>query len=100
MYLWCNDNYFARWKEIETDVDGYQIQSAIGEKEIPPLIKDKIDSITYGTLELWFNFVRQFILRRDQSILRWIAFDTQFEPGDNDTIFKQWAVKVLGLCAQ
>ena len=31
-FLWCNDNYFARWKEIETYVEGYQIQTVLGEK--------------------------------------------------------------------
>ena len=34
LFLWCNDNYFARWKEIETYVEGYPIQSVLGEKEV------------------------------------------------------------------
>lgn len=93
LFLWCNDNYFARWKEIETYVEGYQIQSVSGEKEIPLLAKSKIDSITSGVLGFWFNFVRQFKLKKDQTVLRWIAFDTQFKPGENDAIFMQWAVK-------
>ena len=90
LFLWYNDNYFARWKEIETYVEGYQIQLVLGEKEIPLLVKSQIDSITSGSLEFWFDFVRQFKLRNDQKALGWIAFDTQFKPGENYAIFKGW----------
>lgn len=66
---------------------------ALGEKEIPILIKSMEGSMTCGALELWFNFVTVSKLRRDQRVLRWIAFDTLYKPGENDTIIKQWAVK-------
>ena len=42
---------------------------------------------------MMFNFIRQFRLRKDQTTLRWIAFDTQFKPGDNDDTFKHWTTK-------
>ncbi len=71
--IWHNDNYFARWKEVETYVEGYQIQMALGEKEIPLLIKSEMDSVTSFALELWFKFVIQFKLRKDEKVLQWIA---------------------------
>ena len=77
------------------DVEGYQIQSVLGEKQIPLLVKSQIDSITSGALEFWFDFVKQFKLKKVQKALRWIAFDTQLKPGENDAIFKQWAVNCI-----
>lgn len=73
LFLWCNNNYFARWKEIETYMVGYQIQSVLGEKEIPSVVKSQLDSITSGAVEFWFEFARQFKLSKDQKVLRWIA---------------------------
>lgn len=90
---WCNDNYIARWKEIETYFEDFQIQSILGEKGIPSCIKGKINSITAGTFELWFKFVEQFKLWKGQKVLRWIAFDTQFKSGVGDVTFKQWTIK-------
>lgn len=51
--------------------------------------------MTCGALELWFNFVTVSKLRRNKRVLIWIAFDTLYtgKPGENDTIFKQWAVR-------
>lgn len=99
LFLWCNNNYFARWKEIETYMVGYQIQSVLGEKEIPSVVKSQLDSITSGAVEFWFEFARQFKLSKDQKVLRWIAFDTQFKPGENDATFKQWATKgIRAIC--
>lgn len=99
LFLWCNNNYFARWKEIETYTVGYQIQSILGEKEIPSVVKSQLDSITSGAVEFWFEFARQFKLSKDQKVLRWIAFDTQFKPGESDATFKQWATKgISAIC--
>ena len=99
LFLWCNDNYFARWKEIETYVEGFQIQSVLGEKETPLIVKNQIDSITSDVLEFWFNFVKQFKLRKEQKVLRWISYDTEFKPGENDVFFVQWSKKgIKAIC--
>lgn len=88
LVYWCDINYMARWKGIETCIPGYHIQTLLGEKSIPEYIKRNIDSITVFTLETWHKLVRQFKLERAQRVLRWIAHDSEFKPGIYDSTFK------------
>lgn len=32
---WCDPSYFAKWKEIETCIPGYNVQTLMGEDHIP-----------------------------------------------------------------
>lgn len=59
---WCHDSFLDRWKEIETYIPGYHIQTHLGEKVLPEHMS-MIDPITVFTLETWLNLIRQLKLK-------------------------------------
>lgn len=56
---WCNADYSVEWKEIELQSEGYQVQSLLGEKEVPQSIKNKIKILYSLRLKTWFKFFKQ-----------------------------------------
>lgn len=84
LVYWCDENYVARWKDVETCIPGYHIQTLLGENTIPGYIRNLIDPITIFTLETWFTLTRQLKLKKEQKILKWVALDSEFRPGLHD----------------
>ena len=54
-----------------------------------------LDPIIRFTLEIWFTVVRKYRLENEIEILNWMAYDTNFKPGNLNLKFKQWATKGL-----
>lgn len=96
---WCDPGYFAKWKEIESCTDGYQIQTLLGEDSIPNDIRDCLSPITRFTIETWYKVVKQFKLNRERKVLKLIYLDQEFKPAKHDSTFKIWSNKgVTALC--
>uniref|UniRef100_A0A3B5ADU2 Reverse transcriptase zinc-binding domain-containing protein n=1 Tax=Stegastes partitus TaxID=144197 RepID=A0A3B5ADU2_9TELE len=99
LLYWCNDEYISRWKDIETSIPQYPIQASIGEREIPPQIKGQLNLFTTFTLEIWYSTVKKLKLKKEQGLLKWIAFDEKFYPGKLDPTFKSWTKKgITAIC--
>lgn len=60
LLYWCNDDYLARWKDIEIQ-NRFPIQTPIGERKISNSIAKHIQmnrTVTF-TLERWFEISRE-----------------------------------------
>lgn len=51
------------------------------------MFKEKLDSITKFTLEIWYTVVKKYNL--EVKVLSCMAYDTNFKPGILDQSFKQ-----------
>lgn len=49
---WCKPDYTAKWKELETQLGGYPVQSIIGDEDTYKVIKNQINPITMFTLKM------------------------------------------------
>lgn len=92
---WCDEDYTAKWKDIERAVAGIPTQSLIGNAELMKSLQDTIDPITLHTLNLWFDFTKQHKLERDLKLLSWFAYDDRFKPSLSDHNFRDWGRKGL-----
>lgn len=96
---WCDPSYFAKWKEIETCIPGYNVQTLMGEDHIPTELIEFLGPIAQFTMEIWYNVARQLKLNKERKILRWVAHDKDFKPGMHDSNFKYWINKgVTAFC--
>lgn len=96
LVYWCNEEYVARWKDIELKTFLNPIQTYIGEREIPVHLKDNaMDSISKLTLEIWHVITKKLKIGKELGLLKWFAFDKDFIPGRHDHKFKQWMEKGL-----
>lgn len=93
LLCWRKPDYTAKWKEMEKEFGGYPIQNVIGDKETYNKIKNKTDSITLFTLELWYRIIKNDGINKDIHLLKWVASDSNFKPASYDEGFKQWGIK-------
>jgi len=82
---WCDPSYCAKWKEIETCIPGYNVQTLMGEDHMPTDITELLDPIVQFTMEIWYSVARQLKLKKERKILRWVAHDKDFKPGMGDS---------------
>jgi len=61
---WCDPSYCAKWKEIETCIPGYNVQTLMGEDHIPTDITELLDPIAQFTMEIWYSVARQLKLKK------------------------------------
>ncbi len=52
-----------------------------------------MDSITVFTLELWFRVLKNYRIKKETNVLKWVAFDSNFKPAVYDKRFKWWVNK-------
>lgn len=73
---WCNDDYLAQRKDIEVQ-KLFPIQTLLGERKVTPSIAKhiQINWIVTFALEKWFAVSQKMNLRKEVSLLKWIAFD-------------------------
>lgn len=74
LVYWCDTSYTTRWS----------VQSMIANRN---MFKEKLDSITKFTLEIWYTVVKKYNL--EVKVLSCMAYDTNFKPGILDQSFKQ-----------
>lgn len=93
--LWCDSSYTARWKDIETSVPNYNVQTLLGEEDLNDTLRGALNPIVRFSLQIWFSLIKQLKLKNSQKILRWIALDSSFKPTNYDPTFKKWMSKGL-----
>ena len=96
---WCDENYIARWKDIEKNVLQYPIQSLVGNVNLTKKLQGSINPITTHTLDIWFDLIKKYKLGQDMQLLNWFAYDESFKPSQTDFTFRQWATNgVTAIC--
>ena len=90
---WCDETITAKWKAMETNSQDIPVQAMLGDKQLAKSNMDKLDPITSFTLQTWFNVVKRLKLEKESKKLRWVAYDTAFEPGRLDQRFRSWSSK-------
>lgn len=65
---WCDDDYEAKWKNLEKPVQGREIQSLIGDREEAMRVIKQLNSVTQFTLKIWF-IVRKYKLEKELGLL-------------------------------
>jgi len=97
--LWCDNSYIARWKDIETYVPDYNVQTLLGEEGLDDTRRKGLNPIAVFSIGIWFSLIKQLKLKNDQKVLRWIALDNRFKSALYDSTFKDWMNKGLtALC--
>lgn len=87
---WCDNDYEAKWKNLEKSVQGREIQSLIEDRKETMRVIKQLNSVTQFTLKIWFNLIRKYKLEKELGLIRWIAYDKGFTPSSMDQRFKQW----------
>ncbi|MGL5822931.1 MAG: hypothetical protein ACRCYE_15110, partial [Sarcina sp.] len=89
---WCNPEYQARWKDIESGwFDEIPIQATIADEN---LIKNKKGNQWIKvTLKNWFDIVKDYNLEDSVTVLKWASYDSDFKPNTLDKRFRLWAKK-------
>ena len=70
---WCDSNYEARWRFIETGGlagrEGLQIQTMLGDRELSRTQGKILDAITEFTLDIWNTVIKRYKLERKPRFL-------------------------------
>lgn len=78
---WCKPEFTANWNvEMEKEFGGYPVQSVIGDKELYKKIQNQTDPITLFTLKQWFKVIQVHRIKKDRNLLKWTAYDSNFNP--------------------
>ncbi len=91
IYCWCKSDFRAKLKDIEKEVNHIPIQNMVCDRQLYKELKINMDPITVHTLDLWFKVLKIYKIQNDAKILKWIAYDSYFNPAKYDQRFKQWA---------
>ena len=96
---WCDEDYSAKWKDIERTVADIPVQSLIGNSKLVKASQESIDPISSHTLNIWFDAIEQFKLEREVKMLSWFAYDDCFKPSLSDQQFINWTRKgITAVC--
>lgn len=87
---WCDETYIARWKDMERRSHGHPIQNLLGDVQSYKKSKLQLDPIIKFTLDIWYKIVKKYKLENDIKILKWVAYDSKFEPARQEKKFRQW----------
>lgn len=90
---WCDRAYTARWKDMERRLHEQPIQNMLGDEQTFKKMKSQLDPIIKFTLEIWYKRVKKQKLDEDIKVLRWVPFDSKFEPAKSGKGFQQWSVR-------
>lgn len=90
---WCDQNFNAKWKDIEIKVQDVPVQTCLGNEQLKKTLQRFLDPITSHTLEIWFGLVKQSKLEREVKMLNWAAYDVGVIPSAHDSGFRKWEQK-------
>lgn len=93
LVCWCSCDYNAKWKDIELSQLDVPLQSVLGDTTSKIVQSDELSNWTRVALNIWFKECKNSKLGRDARLLRWVAYDRDFKPGQLDSRFKQWIRK-------
>lgn len=90
----CNQEYNARWKDIEkTLFNDFLIQAILGNKETERIINKLKNPWLKFQLKTWNTIKTEYKLLDKLWIIRWYAYDPDFKPNELDFRFKTWTGK-------
>ena len=90
LILWCNPEYEANWKDIEISLLGRPVQSLLGCPSAIGDLPDLQNQWVCFSLNVWLDFVKKFQIQKEIKILRWPAYDPDFQPASLDLKYRQW----------
>lgn len=88
LMLWCNQDYFAKWKAMELSLLDRPLQSLLG----CPLAAKQYDiqSQWVGfSIDIWSGLVKQLNIQKEIRILTWPTHDPDLKPAVKDGGFSQ-----------
>ncbi|KAJ0000415.1 hypothetical protein NQD34_012257 [Periophthalmus magnuspinnatus] len=85
----CDPEYTARWKDIERNTIP-PIQAIMCDPQLLTNWKQKVNPWLWVSLSIWSEIMKKHKLIEQCRLLRWIAYDTDFEPNKLDSTFKMW----------
>lgn len=95
----CDNRIEAKWKDLETNDEDIPLQALLGDRKLAKSKIDKLDPVSAFTLQNWLTIVKQLKIEKQSKILRWIAYDTAFIPGEMDQRFKHWTyIGITSFC--
>lgn len=56
---WCDNNYEAKWKEMERECSGIPIQAVMGDHKLMTVYQVHIHPLVSFTLQIWFEISKQ-----------------------------------------
>ncbi|CAI5636845.1 unnamed protein product [Oreochromis niloticus] len=96
---WCDQNFNAKWKDIEIKVQDVPVQTFLGNEQLKKTLQHFLDPITSHTLEIWFGLVKQSKLEREVKMLNWAAYVVGVIPSAHDSGFRKWEQKgITAIC--
>lgn len=91
---WCDPHYHAPWKDIENlTFRNTPVQAILIDEKLQKYTEQIEDPWTKLTLNVWTSVMKEFNLLKYCTVLKWIAYDSDFTPNRLDNRFKLWANK-------
>ena len=98
LLLWCNHDYYAKWKEIEMSLLDRPLQSFLGCPRATGHVDVRSQWVRLS-MDVWSRLVRQFKIQKEIRILMWPSYDSDFKPAVDDRGFIRWAeIGITALC--
>lgn len=96
LLYWCNSEYRARWKELESAVSpNFPLQAVIADKGLTAQIEEKNNPWRNLALKIWQKVIQLCEIHNMLKLFRWCAYDTEFLPNRGDKRFEPWVRKGL-----
>lgn len=98
LLLWCNQEYYAKWKVIELSLLDRPLQSLLGHTLATKYLDIQSQWVRHS-IETWFGLVKKLNIQDEIRILTWPIYDPDFKPAVNDGGFTRWARNgITALC--
>lgn len=92
----CSPTYDAAWKEVEgTMIKDIPITALLSDNKLWKEWEILKGSVTGSFLGPWQEIVKLCRVERASKMMRWCAYDSDFEPNKIDSRFKVWISKGL-----
>lgn len=96
MLYWCNSEYRARWKELESAIcPNLPLQAVIADKGLIAQLEEKNNPWINLTLKIWQKVIKLCGIHNMLKLFRWRAYDTEFLPNRGDKRSESWVRKGL-----
>lgn len=90
----CNQDYHARWKDIELSfIKDPPLWAVLGNKDLEIFVTKLQNPWTKFQIKTWNSIKDTYKLHDKLGIIRWCAYDLDFKPNQLDLRFKNWITK-------
>lgn len=96
LLYWCNSEYKARWKELESGISSnFPLQAVIADRGLVAQLEERNNPWINLTLKIWQKVVKSCEIHNMLKCFRWGTYDTEFLPNRGDKRFESWIRKGL-----